>query len=435
MRQLHVRGSLGVSTLALMVSTLLVRAPAPASASSSFSVQLATTQVAVDNLSEYPDSRVGFLVQMADRGMATTDPLHNDVAGEMQSGDRVVVTDYGIYWLDVSRRGGLLSGMWALQPASSTGADFQYVANGVEWSPNEFLPGADGSNARSYDAGQGVNVIPTGGSDGSCIPGKGTFIIRNSNNCGVADKPAILTLDTTSVSGYDHLYTFAGALYQEGTQNDMLMTDSYGNAAIILFVLTYRFRDHSDPNDDYGPCCGPEAERVRAEVTLVPSALSSGALRGASGGIHLGTVVVAGNSDDGAASYPDRAFNYSNIPRHGYGCNGGDFPPGSTARLCEGPQNATNWISEGQSLPKTLAEGDFMTEQQSSVTGSLTDREMTYLVPPVPAYRLPERIDHIWNAGLGVSSMDVDYFNNEDVYVPTGGSLSLGFDIQMRPHP
>jgi hypothetical protein len=31
--------------------------------------------------------------------------------------------------------------------------------------------------------------------------------------------------------------------------------------------------------------------------------------------------------------------------------------------------------------------------------------------------------------------MDVDYFNNEDVYVPTGGSLSLGFDIQMQPHP
>ena len=285
-----------------------------------------------------------------------------------------------------------------------------------------------------------MNVIATGGSDGSCVPGKSTFVIRNSNNCGVVDRPAILTLNTTSVSGYDHLYTFAGALYQEGTQNDMLMTDSSGNTAIILFVLTYRFRDHSDPNDDYGPCCGPETQRVRVEVTLVPSAVSSGALRGASGGIHLGTVVVAGNSDTGAASYPYRSFNYSNTLRHGYGCNGGDFPSGVTASLCEGPQNSTNWISEGQSLPQTLAPGNFMTEQQSSVTGSVTDREMTYLLPPSSAYRLPERIDHIridhiWNAGLGVSSMDVDYFNNEDVYVPTGGSLSLGFDIQMQPHP
>ena len=111
------------------------------------------------------------------------------------------------------------------------------------------------------------------------------------------------------------------------------------------------------------------------------------------------------------------------------------LPPGVTARLCEGPQSATNLISEAQSLPQTLAQGSFMTEQQSSVTGSVTDREMTYLLPAVPAYRLPERIDHIWNAGLGVSSMDVDYFNDEDVYVPTGGSLSLGFDIQLQPHP
>jgi hypothetical protein len=393
-------------------------------ANSSFSVQLAATQVAVDNLSDYPDARVGFLVQMADRGMATTDPLHDNVAGEMRSGDRVVVTNYGIYWLDVARRGGLLSGMWGLQPASSTGADFRYVANDLQWSPNEFLPGSDASNARSYDAGQGVNVIATGGSDGSCVPGKGTFIIRNSNNCGVPDSPAILTLNTTSVSGYDHLYTFAGALYQEGTRNDMLMTDSYGNTAVVLFVLTYRFRDRSDPNNDYGPCCGPEAQRVRVEVTLVPSS-----------GIHLGTVVVAGNSDNGAAPYPYRAFNYANIARHVYGCDGGDSPSGVTARLCEGPQYGTDWISQGQSLPQTLAQGDFMTERQSSVTGSVADRQMTYLLPPVPAYRLPERIDHIWNAGLGVSSMDVDYFNDEDVYVPTGGALSLGFDIQMQPHP
>jgi hypothetical protein len=424
MRHLRGRKALWISTVAVIIGSMLITAPRPASASSSFKVQLATTQVTVDNLSDYPDARVGFLVQMADRGMATTDPLHNNVAGEMESDDRVVVTHYGIYWLDVKRRGGLLSGMWALKPSSSTGADFQYVANASQWSPNEFLPGAEGSNARIYDAGQGVNVLGTGASDGSCVPGKGTFIIRNSNNCGIANSPALLTLNVTSVSGYDHLYTFGGALYQEGTQDNMLMTDSYGNTATILFTLTYRFRDSSDPNYDYGPCCGPEAQRARVEVTLAPSS-----------GIHLGTLVVAGNSDNGSAPYPYRKVNYSNTPRHGYGCNGGNFPSGTTARLCEGAPNGTNWISEGYSLPQTLAQGNFMAEQQSSVTGSVTDREMTYLLPYSSTYRLPERIDHIWNAGLGVSSMDVDYFNNEDVYVPNGGSLSLGFDIQMQPHP
>ncbi|HEY4939146.1 MAG TPA: hypothetical protein VIJ69_08945, partial [Actinomycetota bacterium] len=89
--------------MAVIIGSMLITAPRPASASSSFTVQLATTQVTVDNLSDYPDARVGFLVQMADRGMATTDPLHNNVAGEMESDDRVVVTHYGIYWLDVKR--------------------------------------------------------------------------------------------------------------------------------------------------------------------------------------------------------------------------------------------------------------------------------------------------------------------------------------------
>jgi hypothetical protein len=125
MRRLGVRKSLWISTVAVIIGSLLISAPRPASANSSFKVQLATTQIAVDNLSDYPDARVGFLVQMADRGMATTDPLHNNLAGEMQSDDRVIVTHYGIYWLDVKRRGGLLSGMWALKPSSSTGADFQ----------------------------------------------------------------------------------------------------------------------------------------------------------------------------------------------------------------------------------------------------------------------------------------------------------------------
>ena len=96
MRRLGVRKSLWISTVAVIIGSILISAPRPASANSSFKVQLATTQVTVDNLSDYPDPRVGFLVQMADRGMATTDPLHNNVAGEMQSGDRVVVTHYAI---------------------------------------------------------------------------------------------------------------------------------------------------------------------------------------------------------------------------------------------------------------------------------------------------------------------------------------------------
>src|SRR5256885_4680080 len=105
MRQLRLRMSLWISTGTVVVGSMLISAPGPASANSSFNVQLATTQVAVDNLSDYPDARVAFLVQMADRGMATTDPLHNNVAGEVQSRDPGAVPHYGVLLLLVDLRG------------------------------------------------------------------------------------------------------------------------------------------------------------------------------------------------------------------------------------------------------------------------------------------------------------------------------------------
>src|SRR2546423_6726225 len=113
--------------------------------------------------------------------------------------------------------------MWALQRSSRPGAGFQYVANDVQWSPNEFLPGADGSNARSYDAGQGVNVIGTGGSAGGRVSGKGPFIIPKSQNPGGAPSPAIPTPNVTSGSRQPHLSTLPRGHSHEGHQNQLVL--------------------------------------------------------------------------------------------------------------------------------------------------------------------------------------------------------------------
>ena len=96
----------------------------------------------MDNLSSYSNSQVTSLVQWADRGMATTNPLHNNISGEMETGDKVVVTQYGVYWLDIERRGGLLSGAWPIV-STPTGPKFQYMPFGNEWEPNELLPGSN----------------------------------------------------------------------------------------------------------------------------------------------------------------------------------------------------------------------------------------------------------------------------------------------------
>jgi len=64
MRRLGVRKSLWISTVAVIIGSVLFSAPRPASANSSFKVQLATTQIAVDNLSDYPDAISKSLAQI-----------------------------------------------------------------------------------------------------------------------------------------------------------------------------------------------------------------------------------------------------------------------------------------------------------------------------------------------------------------------------------
>lgn len=391
-------------------------------------MQLSNTTVQVDNWSAYTAAQLTPLIQWADRGMATTDPLNKNVPGEMENGDRVVVTPYDIYWLDIVRRGGLLSGIWPIVD-SAGGPTFQYTPSGNDWEPNELLPGATGSNAAVYDTGQGLNVLATGGTDGSCTPGHGTFVINNTDICGVADSGVKVRLQTSN-SGSDHSYSFSGTLYQAGTNHDQVMVDSYGDSAKVNFTLTYHFHDYTDTSDyDYGSGNGTAIQRVRTDLTLTPTAP-----------IHLGTLVVAGNSDPGNAPYPYRAVNYSDTTRdvyypNGSGCSPSPIPSGGLGTLCEGSPYPSNWISQPNTLPATLAEGNFVTEQQSTTVGDTADRSLTAMLPLTTAYRLPERIDHIWNAGLGVSSLDVDYFNQEDVFVPRGGSIPLGFDLQTVPHP
>ncbi len=396
--------------------------------STSFTVSLAKTTVAVDNWSSYTQSQLSPLVQYADRGMATADPLHKRVAGEMENGDRVVITQYGIYWLDIVRRGGLLSGVWPIV-STANGPNFQYMPSGNEWEPNSLLPGATANNSAIYDLGQGLNVLATGGVDGSCTAGVGTFVIGNSDNCGMAEGPLTSSF-TTSTSGADHLYTFSGTLYQEGTAHDTVMVDAAGDQAQMNFSLTYDFHDYTDTATDYGTGNGPADQRVLTHLTLTPTAP-----------IDLSTLVVAGTSDQGGASYPYRAYDYSNVGRTYYypssstPCGPTTLAADTVGAVCEGSPAPNQWISEPNTLPTTLSEGDFVTEKQTSTVGDTTDRELTVMLPLTSAYRLPERIDHIWNEGLDVSSLDVDYFNGENVSVAAGASLDLGFDMQTVPHP
>jgi hypothetical protein len=447
-RSVRVGVAVALATIALPVlSGAAVAAPpsgngggggtSATSSTPSFTVSLVNGRsVQVDNWSAYSKSALTSLVQWADRGMATTDPLNVKAAGEMETGDRIVVTDYGIYWLDLMRRGGLLSGIWPIT-ATSTGVKFEYTPSGDEWEPNELLPGSDPGGQSSadnlYAGGQQLNVIAYGtdNADGSCTPGYGTFVMNDSDNCGVADTGVSVSLSVATLSGGVHAYSVSGTLYQEGTNHDQTMIDGSGQQAQIGFLLTYDFGDTTDTTTDYGSGGGAGNQRVRTELTLTPS-----------GPIDLGTLVVADTSDWGSATYPLRQYNYSNTARTVYApggmpcISGTALAPFAVGNICEAGTYASNWISQPNSISSGthLSGGDFVTEMQTSSSGSITDRELTALVPETGSYQFPERIDHIWNAGLQVSSMDVDYFNDESFPVASGGALNLGYDLQTVPY-
>lgn len=417
----------------------------------SFTVSLAHGRsVQVDNWSDYSDSALTSLVQYADRGMATTDPVAVAAAGEMETGDRVVVTDYGIYWLDLMRRGGQLSGIWPISSTSgSTAPNFSYMPIGQEWEPNELLPGSDPGGQSTtnnvYASGQELLVIGYGTSnaDGSCNAGYGTFVMSASDVCGVAASGVAVTLSTANLSGGVHAYTVSGTLYQEGTNHDQVMRDTAGHSATISYTLTYDFGDTTDTTPNYGSSGGPANERVRTEITITPSS-----------NIDLGTLVVSDTSDWGASGsvYPYREWDYSNtirwvwapqdlpgtttpyVPCAGGLTGGSTVAAGAAVAVCEGSPYPDNWLSQNNNLSKPLPGGSFVTEMQSSAPGSTTDRELTALVPESTSYLMPENIEHIWNSGLQVSALDMAYFVGESFPVAGDKSVNLGYDLQTVPY-
>lgn len=423
---------IGASLSALIAAAGLTGlTPAPASAGTlGRSVSVGTGKVIVDNLSTYTDNAAADLTRRANVSMATQNPVANPSArGQMSNGDRIVVTNFGLYWLDIKDRGGLLTGMWPLKATTGSSADFANKVNDNGWAPNHFAPGSDGgtiSPARPYDTGQSVNVLPTGGADASCTPGKGTFIISNSANCNYPHGPVNSTLAAVSANGI-RKYTFSGTLYQEGT-GSTTMIDADGRSASVKFDLTYHFWTNPTSATEYAAGAGPDQQRVRTELQLTPSAP-----------IDLGTVVVAGVSDYTGMPYRPRAHSVGSMDRPHY--KSPDSPgytpcgpntivtAGQLGSLCFGPEYDHNYMVTDNRLPTTLLAGDYVT-QRNTADPSTATRQMTYLVPDGPLQK-PARFDHIWNTYLGVGAFDADFFNSDRQAIAPASPFRGAFDIQL----
>lgn len=144
----------------LLLATLAAATPF-ASAATRLTVSLdAGASVTVDNISTMPEATVRTLVLAADRSTQDGCPYDApDRKGLIRSGDRVVVSDHYIAWLDVTStdgvsfptgfpskytRSGELAGYWTLNPSTQgfkffAPADARHCGN---WARNELIPGS-----------------------------------------------------------------------------------------------------------------------------------------------------------------------------------------------------------------------------------------------------------------------------------------------------
>ncbi|WP_053202878.1 hypothetical protein [Jiangella muralis] len=134
------RAAAVLTTLALGVVGLVGQAP-PAAATQSL-VNISGQMIILDNLSSASLSRAHVLTATAD----------NIIGLMMRAGDRIIVTDKYIAWLDLSHSasdvwaGGALRGLWSMQ---NSGEDLNFRSDGA-W--NELLP-------YSGNAGSGHGLI------------------------------------------------------------------------------------------------------------------------------------------------------------------------------------------------------------------------------------------------------------------------------------
>lgn len=122
--------------------------------------------VTVDNISTYPETTVRTLVLAADR--STQDGCPYDAPnrkGLIRSGDRVVISNAYVAWLDMTvtdgagypggdsyARSGALAGYWTLNPQT---ASFRFLtpasgSNCWNWPRNELIPGSASPSGQKY---------------------------------------------------------------------------------------------------------------------------------------------------------------------------------------------------------------------------------------------------------------------------------------------
>jgi hypothetical protein len=123
--------------------------------------------VVVISIGSMPFDRAAWLARIADRSTCTTTPLAVDCNGLIDPGDRVVVTNRFVAWLDMTAGAttntnggaGMLRGLWPIAVDGAGNYNFVHIVNANNWAPNELLPGANGGRLQGSGASLQMRLI------------------------------------------------------------------------------------------------------------------------------------------------------------------------------------------------------------------------------------------------------------------------------------
>lgn len=432
--------------------------------------------VRVDNISGFPDSRVSILVIQADRGMVTQNvATHTNVAGLMNPSDAVIVTRYGIYWLDLLWHAGEMAGMWALDPYAPGGLNFKYFANGQAWSPNYLAPGSRGFSDVNdrYFSGFTMVITPKGYSDGQIGGQNGGGFQTSFNRVSDGDAAASQTsagywtneLDGLDQNNAQHLYQFIGYMRQLPNPMDEDFTKRVPNWGSILvtqedaqgntirgyyrYVNTYVFYDYT--------ASLVAQQRVRYVSTINTEVIQNPVRMSLQTDEMVGAVtsnLLRPSTTDQTSilPYPSMLFNTGNRQRDRYfGANSvahyGPYVTGYLDTSQATNQNISHTLSYYRAgYGRLLDRHDFVSACQDgtfNVSGPAS-RMISMEVPGETSIIRPERHDHILDKNANVLSLNFTYWNSRTTeadglthidgpeFMSSGNPYTFGFDVTME---
>ncbi len=201
--------------------------------------------ILVVNIGAIPNDRAHLLIDIANQSTCDDNPL--DIFrcnGIMQRGDRVVIGDNYIAFIDLTRQniyggggGGLLRGLWLLDIDTSGNKNFKYIINGYNKTINLLYPTQNQSN---IDSGDGLEILALP-KDG--IDPRNTYRASSSR---IVD--GITNGIYNSTRGWEHVYfKFTGILtagYDDTTYKTNIGSIDYSE---LEYTIEYWFFNNNYP--------------------------------------------------------------------------------------------------------------------------------------------------------------------------------------------